>query len=123
LLQEIEDKYQRGGWKMKKKVKWTIVHLFVKKLMHRMNAFIITEENLRKKRRHMLSALLKEEELKVAEYERRIHYCEPGQGSFLGEDDDGGVDERLTDSLMKCLDQHKQEIPKASPETQKSHVF
>jgi hypothetical protein len=32
--------------------------------------------------------------------EEGVHICEPKQGSFLGEDDDGDVDGRLVESLM-----------------------
>jgi hypothetical protein len=63
---------------VRKEVKWPIANIFKEKLIHIMNVFIIIEEKLRKKRRHKLSALLKEEELEVVEYEMRVYICEPG---------------------------------------------
>jgi hypothetical protein len=48
LLQESNED-QRQGWNVRKKVKWPIVHLFMKKLMHIMNVFLRTEEKLKKR--------------------------------------------------------------------------
>ena len=93
---------------MKRKVKWPIMHLCMKKLMHKMNVFLTTEEKLKKKRKHKLSAWIEEEKLKAVEFKQRtmtkeeVHICEPKQGLFLGEEDDGDVEKRLVKSLMDC---------------------
>jgi hypothetical protein len=52
LLQKKVDENHRQGWNVRKKVKWPIVHLFMKKLMHMMNVFIKIEKKLEKKKRH-----------------------------------------------------------------------
>jgi hypothetical protein len=69
----------RQGWNVRKKVKCPIVHFFMNKLMHIMNAFIKSEEKLK---RHKLSALLKKEKLKAVDFRQRsmtdkeFHMCE-----------------------------------------------
>jgi hypothetical protein len=55
-----------------------------------------------------------------------VHICEPEQGSFLGEDDDGDVDGRPVESLMDYQEssyQHERMMSEASNETIGSYVF
>jgi hypothetical protein len=75
---------------------------------------------------------MKEEKLRAAEFRQRImteeevHFCELEQGSFLGEDDDGDVDERPVESLMNCQESSKQHVEmmsEASNETMGSYIF
>jgi len=67
LLQESNED-QRQGWNVRKKVKWPIMHLFMRKLMHKMNVFLRIEENLKRKRKHILSAWMEEEKLRGVEF-------------------------------------------------------
>jgi hypothetical protein len=94
LLQEYEEN-QRCGWIMKKKARWPIKQLIAREQRHRLKA-----------------CLKKVEALKIVECEVEVHYCEPEQGSILGEDDD---------EMMMCSDQHKEGMIVTSSETEESH--
>jgi hypothetical protein len=58
LLQEKVKEDQRYGWNLKKKVKWPIVQLYVRKLRQRL--------------KHRLNAWIREEELREAEYRESL---------------------------------------------------
>jgi hypothetical protein len=77
--------------------------------------------------KHRLSAWMKKEELKGDEFSQRpVHYCEPEQGSFLGEDEDGDDEGRSFESLMKCQESSEHHVgmmSEASNETMESYVF
>jgi hypothetical protein len=79
-----------------------------------------------------LNASLKEEKLREVEFRQRtmmeegVHFCEPEQGSFLGEDDDGDVEGRPVESLMNCQESSEHHVgmmSEASNETMESYVF
>jgi len=81
--------------------------------------------------KHRLSDLVNKEKLRGAEFrqrsleEERVHFCEPEQGLFLGEEDEY-IDERLTASLKDCvesLDQHKDMLKEKSNDSSKPYVF
>ena len=58
-----------------------------------------------------------------AEYEMKVHYCEPQQGSMLGEEED--VDERSNESLMdywENSDQYKK-MTKTSTTTREPYII
>jgi hypothetical protein len=67
LLHESNED-QRCVWNVKTKVKWPIVHLFMRKLMHNKNVFLSTEEKMKKKGKHKMSAWMEEEKPGGAEF-------------------------------------------------------
>jgi dynactin complex subunit len=75
LLQRNIEENQRQGWNLKKKVKWHVMQLFARKLRRSLRSL-----------KHRLSALLKKEKLRGAEFRKRslteegVHFCEPEQG-------------------------------------------
>jgi hypothetical protein len=82
---------------MKKKARWPIRQFIAREHRHRLK-----------------SSLKKVEALKITECEVEVHYCEPEQGSMLGEDDD---------EMIMCSDQQKEGMPITSSETEGSHEF
>jgi len=103
---------------VKKNVKRPITQLFARKPRQRL--------------KHRLSVCMKEEKLRVVEFregsmtEGEVHFCELEQGIFPGEDDDGDVDGRTIESLMKChenLEQHVEMMPEESNESMWYYFF
>jgi hypothetical protein len=88
---------------------------------------------LQVKLKHRLSAQLRNEKLREVEFkkrlktEREVHFCEPEQGSILGEGDGEDVEERHVESLMDCVESSEQHedlmMSEASNETIGSYVF
>jgi hypothetical protein len=76
---------------LKEKVKWSIVHLYVRKL--------------RQSLKHRLNACIREEEHREAEYRESlevgptVHFCEPKKGVMLGKEY-----ERRDEDLMENLE-------------------
>jgi hypothetical protein len=91
--------------------KWPIVQLFAINLRHRMNFWLKIEERLREA-----------EYKKSLEVGQVVHFCEPEQGTILGEDEYGD-EERPDVSPMENSDHHKERMLEASKENQESHIF
>jgi hypothetical protein len=73
LLEECE-KDQWYGWTLRrKKVRWKLLQTKLRQNMY---------ANLRR-------------ELRVAELEMKVYYCEPEKGAFFDEDEDKDVEEKL----------------------------
>jgi hypothetical protein len=71
------------------------------------NVFLVTEENMKKKK-NKLSSWIEEEKLRRVEFRKKsvtedeFNFCELEKGSFPGEEDDEYVEKRLVKSLMDC---------------------
>jgi hypothetical protein len=59
----------------------------------------------------------RERKLDRSEHGKEVHFCEPEEGSILGEDDDDD------DGMMECLEQHKEEMSMTSSEEGNCNVF
>jgi hypothetical protein len=69
--------------------------------------------------KNRLSAWVEREKLKRVVFKQRsmtkeVHNCEPEHGSFLGEEDDEYIEERIVESLMYCWESPYQHIRKIS---------
>lgn len=65
------------GWKLKKRVKWPIVQLYTRKVIHKVKVWVKTEEKLSRVAYGQRS--MKREGVLI---------CEPEQGTMLREDDE-----------------------------------
>jgi hypothetical protein len=94
IMKLLKEENHGYGWNLRRKVKWPIEQLYVRKLRHRL--------------KHRLDAWIKEPELREVEYRKSleagptVHFCELKQGVVLGEEDEA-QDEDLMGSLEKAV--------------------